>query len=432
MIVISLLFDHAPAALANHRRYARALGYRHIEIDMSHLQGSEDVYRWLYKYELLLEQLSRAEPDALVLLLSENAAVLRPAPLAVLMEGRDCLLGRTDDEHPQTDVQVWRNTEAIRHKLFKLVSLCRLSVELPEHEGQLLCEFDVLPVQHRVGDLICVIPVAVNLESVWASWNVFALSVRDEKRHRLFRDALLEHINDRAARGLPLLSLFTPEPADATSHSVINPDRPLAIVTLYTPNIARYGRIAEHNFRRYCERHGYTLYIHRAIPDHLNDGKTSGNWLKPALLREYLPHHEWLFWIDADVLFNDMNRKLESIIEGRDAVFARDIGIWPFNSGIMGFRRTQQNYDAFHYILDACSKLDDKSNVYANLGDQHYFGEQFLTHPDHDVTRISSPIEWNTPWIYRRSDSFMVHYIGMWADHKALMMDHDVAQKAFD
>ncbi|KND61989.1 Large exoprotein involved in heme utilization or adhesion [Candidatus Burkholderia verschuerenii] len=262
--------------------------------------------------------------------------------------------------------------------------------------------------------------------------HAFALSVRDDRHHRRFRKALIEHVNDRTTRGLPLMSFATPPLPDDGPLSIVNPGQPLAIVTLYTPNVASYGRIAEANFRRYCERHGYTLYVHREIPAHLNDGKTAGNWLKPALLREYLPHHEWTFWVDADVLFNDMDRRLESIVDGRDAVFARDVGNWWFNSGIMGFRRTQPSYDAFHYLLDDCAKLDDKSSVYANKGDQFYFGRQFSQHPDWDPARVSSFIEWNTPWIYRRPDSFMVHYIGMWEDHKALQMDYDIGQSALE
>jgi hypothetical protein len=232
------------------------------------------------------------------------------------------------------------------------------------------------------------------------------------------------------ARGMPFFSFHNADVEDSSASSVFNAGQPIAIVTLYTPNVASYGSIAEANFRRYCERHGYTLYVHREIPAHLNDGKTAGNWLKPALLREYLPHHEWVFWVDADVLFNDMNRKLESIMQGQDALFARDVGTWTFNSAIMGFRRTQANYDAFHYILHACSQLDDRSCVYANLGDQHFFIGEYEKHADFDATRVASFIDWNTAWIYRRAESFLVHYIGMWHDNKALLMNYDIEQSA--
>ncbi|VXB29220.1 Galactosyl transferase [Burkholderia sp. 8Y] len=430
MIVISLLFDHAPGALANHRRYARMHGYRHVEIDLSELSGSSAHVLWMFKYETLLQTLTKADPGEIIMLLTQNAAIIGTMPLPELLDNRDWLLTCVEKGHPQTDLQVWRNTEEVRRKLYKVVTHCRFSVELPADEGLLLCEFDALPPQTMIGKVHVAVPAAVSLESVWAKWPAFSVCIREEPQHRRFRTALFEHINQRLARGLPFLSFFDADTDDTSARSVYQPGQPIAVVTLYTPNVARYGRIAEANFRRYCARHGYTLYVHRAIPAHLNDGKTAGNWLKPALLREYLPHHEWVFWVDADVLFNDMNRTLESIMQGQDALFARDVGTWTFNSGIMGFRRTHPNYDAFHYILHACSQLDDKSSVYANMGDQPFFIREFESHADFDATRIASFIEWNTPWIYRRADSFMVHYIGMWEDHKALLMDYDMTQSA--
>ncbi|MDR5857341.1 hypothetical protein P9239_00780 [Caballeronia sp. LZ062] len=432
MIVISLLFDHAPGALANHRRYARMNGYRHVEIDMSELSGGTAHALWTFKYETLLQWIDRTAPGEAIMLLTQNAAILGTMPLLELLEGRDWLLTCVESPHPQTDLQVWRNTEDVRCKLYRLVTHCRFSVELPEQEGLLLREFDALPPCSKIGGVFAALPAAVALESVWAKWPAFSVCIREEPQHRRFRAALFAHINACLARGLPFLSFFDAGTDDTSAQSVYQPGQPIAIVTLYTPNIARYGRIAEANSRRYCARHGYTLYVHRDIPAHLNDGKTAGNWLKPALLREYLPHHEWVFWVDADVLINDMNRRLESIMNGQDALFARDVGTWTFNSGIMGFRRTQPNYDAFHHILHACSQLDDKSSVYANRGDQYFFIDEYEKHADFDATRIASFIEWNTPWIYRRADSFMVHYIGMWEDNKALLMDYDVTQSAIE
>ncbi|MDR5739596.1 hypothetical protein [Caballeronia sp. LZ016] len=432
MIVISPFFDHAPGALANHRRYARMQGYRHVQIDMSHLSGSTHEILWTYKYEALLHELKQAEAGEIVLLLSENAVILGSTPLPTLLDGRDWLLACAESPLPQTDIQMWRNTERVRRKLLKAVTHCRFSVELPADEGGLLCEFEALPSRHKIADACVVVPAAANLESVWATWSTFAVSIRDEKHHRRFREALITHINERTAHGLPLLSFPATPACDAEPHSVYQPGQPIAVVTLYTPNVARYGRIAEANFRRYCELHGYTLYVHREIPSHLNDGNTAGNWLKPALLREYLPHHRWVFWVDADVLFNDMSRNLESIMHGHDALFARDVGTWAFNSGIMGYKRTQQNYDAFQRILDTCAQLQDKSSVYANLGDQYFFIREFEQHASFDATHIASFIDWNTPWTYRRPDSFMVHYIGAWEDHKALLMDYDITQAAME
>ena len=87
------------------------------------------------------------------------------------------------------------------------------------------------------------------------------------------------------------------------------------------------------------------------------------------------------------------------------------------------------NYDAFARVIDECARLEDKSHVYASQGDQHQFIRAFEELPD---VHVSSFIDINTPWIYRRPDSFMVHYIGMWNDNRALLMDHDLRLAAME
>ncbi|WP_232470943.1 hypothetical protein [Caballeronia hypogeia] len=396
---------------------------------MSDLSGAENSARWLYRYETLLHYLSQAADNEIALLLSENAAILRPVELPVLLAGRDWLLTCAESQQPQTDIQLWRNTEAVRRGLLELVRACRFGAELPAEEAGLLHRFAACPSRHQIAGTHVVVPAAAHLEAVWATWPSFAASVEDKKHHRRFRRALFERVNECNTRGGTLLPGAGSGEPDAAPRTVYNPNKPIALVTLYTPNVACYGRIAEANFRRYCERHGYTLYVHREIPAHLNDGKTSGNWLKPALLREYLPSHQWVFWLDADVLINDMNQRLEPFTQGREFILARDVGSWMFNSGIMGFQRNQRNYDAFADIMDQCAKLEDKSHVYASEGDQFHFIRAFK---DLQASQVSNFIDINTPWVYRRPDSFMVHYIGMWQDNRALLMEHDLRHAAME
>jgi hypothetical protein len=110
-------------------------------------------------------------------------------------------------------------------------------------------------------------------------------------------------------------------------------------------------------------------------------------------------------------------------------VLARDVGTWIFNSGIMGFERNQRNYDGFARVIEESAKLEDTSHVYASAGDQHQFIRAFEELPD---SQVSSFIDINTPWIYRRPDSFMVHYFGMWEDNRALLMDYDLRLAAME
>ena len=161
-------------------------------------------------------------------------------------------------------------------------------------------------------------------------------------------------------------------PDEAAERSTYNPGRPIALMTLYTPNIGSYARVAERNFRRYCDTHGYTLYVHRDIPAEIGLNAT-GNWFKPWLLHAYLQHHEWVVWLDADVLIADQQKALAPLLEGRDWLLAHDLGQWAFNSGVMAFRRTERNDAMLRDMMTTIAALHDRSSVYASDGDQLHF-----------------------------------------------------------
>jgi len=38
---------------------------------------------------------------------------------------------------------------------------------------------------------------------------------------------------------------------------------------------------------------------------------------------------------------------------------------------------------------------------------------------------VADFVSFNTPWLFRRADSHIVHYYGMWSAMRALMMAHD-------
>ena len=44
-----------------------------------------------------------------------------------------------------------------------------------------------------------------------------------------------------------------------------------------------------------------------------------------------------------------------------------------------------------------------------------------------DEGTVLGTTAFNTPWMMRRPDSFIVHYYGMWTELRALMMAHDDA-----
>nr|WP_254615119.1 hypothetical protein [Burkholderia pyrrocinia] len=76
MIVLSHFSHDAPASVENHRQYAH--GYRHEIVDASAMPQALPL-RPLHRYESLLHVLRGAQPDELVLLLSEDARSSNPS-----------------------------------------------------------------------------------------------------------------------------------------------------------------------------------------------------------------------------------------------------------------------------------------------------------------------------------------------------------------
>ncbi|KWA08217.1 galactosyl transferase GMA12/MNN10 domain protein [Burkholderia territorii] len=433
MIVLSHFYQKASATLANHRRYARMRGYRHDVVDAS-VMPREVPLCWQYRYETLLNTLRHAQEGELVLMLSESAVILRPEDTLESFIGADNSLLVCTAAHnlPQVDVQIWRNTEEIRRVVYEIVKRCRLGGEPIASEAHLLAD---LPTHHytTTTDGICpVMQAGPNFDPLWSRIPTFAVSIDDqpqrpERKHitARYRDILVAHINEHQASGLPMFH-FPQYLTDNAERSVYNPGKSVALVTLHTPNIAIYGRIAEHNFSRYCDRHGYTLYVHRDIPQEIGMGKrVTGNWIKPWLLHGYLHHHDWVIWLDADVLIADQARPLEPLLDKSDYLLAHDIGKWQFNAGIVGLPRTSQNETMLRDLMRDIVNLSDRSSVYASNGDQHHLIEAMTRANLLDEGTVLDFISVNTPWMFRRPDSFMVHYFGMWPEMRAMMMAHD-------
>lgn len=74
-----------------------------------------------------------------------------------------------------------------------------------------------------------------------------------------------------------------------------------------------YCDISYHNFRTYCDRHGYTLrfYDHAGVTS--NYSERGFAWTKLKLVHDALKEFNFVFWMDADSLFMNMNQTLTSL-----------------------------------------------------------------------------------------------------------------------
>jgi hypothetical protein len=422
---LSLLNTDAPHVLINHKHYATRLGYQHETVSMTGIQTQ--AHRLLLKYEAILHHLRRLPEMGLLVCFGEDCLVLNLHPVEPLAEGRQHLLmalgGNTGRE--QTAVQIWRNTSDIRNFVVRCIEQCKISGPVHD-EIQLLSPLDSIEPHQEIGGVMCTMFCNPRFEPIWAKYpKIWTLVMSEHKEyghiHPIFRESLAEHINDCQQKGAKLLDFSAQYDVPAETHSVYNPGKPVALVTYYTSNVKAYGAVAELNMRRYCERHGYTLYVYRDTPAEVGPGIT-GTWLKPWFLRKHLPNHDWVFWIDADILFFDQSKSLEPLFEGRDIVAAHDIGPWVINAGVLGFRRKPAVLAFVNEIYEHVSAAPDKSSTYANGGDQTIIANLLQSRLGWKLENGFDCVTLNTPWYFQQKNSLMVHYLAIWTAMRAMVM----------
>lgn len=162
---------------------------------------------------------------------------------------------------------------------------------------------------------------------------------------------------------------------------IVNPGKKLALVTLSCsePGIPppEYANVSERNFRDYAQHQDVTLYIYKAIPNELKG--LHSTWTKPYLVLRHLSQHEYLSWIDADML---ISRDFQLPI-GEDVIVYNDPGAWHFNAGFITFRNSEKTIAFLHAVIARCESLDDRSSLYVNGSDQTQFIEEYLVYfPD--------------------------------------------------
>jgi len=421
--------DSARASLQNHRLYCERQGYTHEYVDASAIGWPQ--LRMIMKYQVLLRALRACAEGDLVLLLTQDCLLKDDIRCEVLMEGRESdWIAALDSDYVMASFQLWRNTIVSRALASYLFGGTKLCYETPLSESDLLTLLKPEPFDCEYNGQLAVSPVALDTSMFWVDVPVLALALVDlsvaPRNYPVctkLRDLLAEHINACQAEGRPLFTWPRQNTPDrAARYEAMNADAPIALAMLYTPNVSEYGEIAEANLRRYCARHGYALHVYRDIPDQAG-WNAAGNWFKPWVLRHHLEQHQWVFWIDADVLVVDQKKPLEPLCQNVDRVLAADIS-WHFNSGVMGFRNTRENARLLEEVAQTVSELSDKSTVYANGGDQDIFIKVMERLGKATYDELIDCTTLNTPYQLQTRNTFMVHYMGMQPAFRTLAMRH--------
>ena len=192
-------------------------------------------------------------------------------------------------------------------------------------------------------------------------------------------------------------------------------------MTLYTHHVQTYARVSEHNVRRYCDVHGYAYHVYPEVPHEIERG-INGSWVRSWLLQQHLPDHDWVIWVDADVLFFNQSRPIEPLLQGRDLLLAKDVGAWLFNSGVMGFRSTPRNLELLAQIWSRIGEVADKSGVYSSMGDQYYTNEVLSQASLLDECSVLDNLTINTPPLLASEDTLLVHFVSLAEPYRSVYM----------
>ncbi|MNK79199.1 galactosyl transferase GMA12/MNN10 family protein [compost metagenome] len=436
-LCLSLFQRMDEAVLRNHAHYCRLFGYPHQWLESDKL--IHPALRVSAKYSQILRHLRTLDEGDWLLFLDGDSVIFHPVAIDTLVQGFDLLAaeGPPTDGRPgpvMTNTLVVRNTAANRALLHQLIVDSGHVVAL---ESDRLDETARL---RPAGLLACngiVADVYFNVSWRIAQWHnarVFVVNLaplpvplpgggwRDEVLHDVNLQALLvREVNGALMHGRPVLQPPQYPSLGDEPLSSLNPGARIAFVTLYTHHVQTYARVSEHNVRRYCERHGYAYHVYREVPSEIGPG-INGSWVRSWLLQQHLPDHDWVIWVDADVLFFNQSRPIEPLLQGRELLLAKDVGAWLFNSGVMGFRSTPRNLELLAQIWSRIGEVADKSGVYSSMGDQYYTNEVLSQASLLDERSVLDNLTINTPPLLASEDTLLVHFVSLAEPYRSVYM----------
>jgi len=201
-----------------------------------------------------------------------------------------------------------------------------------------------------------------------------------------------------------------------------NANQKIAIVSLYTKEIADYATHSENSIKEYCEKQGYTFYIYREKLEK----KSNPNWSKAQALLNHIDDHEYIIWMDSDTLIFNPNKKLEEIISKSPKKFilaTKDIGgNSMLNSGVLFFKSHTYTKNLIKRWRDFNG---DKSSLYSSGGDQEVLCEILKKSDEAGFNRkIFEMNEFNTDPRLVNSETFILHFMAYPHQLKKILMSY--------
>ena len=205
--------------------------------------------------------------------------------------------------------------------------------------------------------------------------------------------------------------------------SIYNPGKKIAVVSLYTKNIADFAVCSENSIREYCEKQGYTFYVYREAID----SNASPNWSKARAILNHIDDHESIVWMDSDTIVYNPEKRFEDILARcvpiKKVIACEDIGkASMLNSGVVIFRNHQYTKN----IISKWMNFDgDKSFLYASGGDQEILCDVLKSSDSWGHNRKIFPMNtFNTEPRMIDRDTFIVHFMAYPYELKKIFMNY--------
>jgi hypothetical protein len=185
------------------------------------------------------------------------------------------------------------------------------------------------------------------------------------------------------------------------------------------------GEMAVADHRRYCARHGY-----RFVSDVTISPDRPACWAKIPAILDGLQSHEWVLWLDSDVLVADPTRAVVpfcdpayDLIVQDQAAYWRLLGVppadgqrrMPLNSGVFLIRATAWAKDFLRRAYDR-SEFVTRGAVWDGIGEQEAMIALLHEAPE-DMQRIKLVDGLQAPPRFFRSGTLFLHFYGNHARH---------------
>lgn len=187
----------------------------------------------------------------------------------------------------------------------------------------------------------------------------------------------------------------------------------ICVVTLYTKEIEVIGRMTEQNHRAYCAKHGYQYNAHFG-----RISERHAAWDKIMAVRRLLPYYDYVMWIDADCVFNNLYKRIEEYIYKsgtfcHDVLYNQENRQWHYvNTGVFILKNDKKSFDFLNAVWDSQDPkvIDiDKRSYDGWPWEQGAACEYLMKSDDFEILTDQG---FNCHPNIANDDTYIIHYMG--------------------